>query len=380
MPETRHRILVINPGSSFTKIGVFENERFVMDRTVLHDAGSFRENEAIAEAIAAQYGFRKKAILETLDEEGINLSKFHAVCGRGGLLRAIEGGTYLVNEEMLADLKSGFNGQHVSNLGGILAFEIADGLNIPAFIVDPVVVDEMEPAARFSGFPLIERKSIFHALNQKAAARKAAAEKKKKYEDLQLIVAHMGQGGITVGVHKKGKVIDVNNGLDGDGPFTPERPGTVPAGDLIRLCFSGSYSCKEMMELLTRKSGLSGYLGTSNLSKAEKMAECGDKQAEAVYEAMAYQVAKEIGAAAAVLSGQVDAIVLTGSLAYEKGFSGAISGRVSWIADVFVHPGENDMQALAEGSLRILRSEEEAKRYPNCTSISAEEIPGLYFE
>lgn len=175
MPEIRHRILVINPGSSFTKIGVFENERSVMDRTILHDAGSFRENEAIA----AQYGFRKKAILETLDEEGINLSKFHAVCGRGGLLRAIEGGTYLVNEEMLADLKSGFNGQHVSNLGGILAFEIADGLNIPAFIVDPVVVDEMEPAARFSGFPLIQRKSIFHALNHKAAARKAAEERKR---------------------------------------------------------------------------------------------------------------------------------------------------------------------------------------------------------
>lgn len=360
MQEKKYRILVINPGSTSTKIGVFDNGMSLLERTIRHPAEAINQFDHIFD----QYEFRKNTILETLDEEGINLSKFDAVCGRGGLLRAIEGGTYAVNEQMLTDLRIGYNGLHASNLGGILSYEIASDLNIPAYIVDPVVVDELGPLARLSGFPLIERKSKFHALNQKAVARRVAAEFGKKYEELDLIVVHMG-GGITVGVHKNGKVIDVNNGLDGDGPFSPERAGSVPAGDLVKLSYSGEYYLDEMMKKLVGNGGLAGYLGTSDAIEVEKMIAKGDEKARVVYDAMAYQVAKEIGASAAVLSGKVDAIVLTGGLAYGKGFVDKISERVNWIADCIVHPGENELQALAEGALRVLGGEEESKEYPN---------------
>ncbi|RFU65640.1 butyrate kinase [Peribacillus glennii] len=365
MPDIKHRILVINPGSISTKIAVFDGEIPIMERTIRHEAATLGKYEQIIE----QYEFRKDTILETLDLEGINPSKFDAAVGQGGLLRAIEGGTYTVNDQMLKDLEDGFNGQHASNLGGILAYQIATGLNIPAYIVDPVVVDELEPLARVSGFSLIERKSKFHALNQKSVARRVAKELKREYEDMNVIVAYMG-GSITVGIHKNGKVIDVNNGLDGGGPFSPERAGTVPAGDLVKLCFSGEFYREEIMKKLVGQGGLAGYLGTSDAVKVEKMIENGDETARLVYDAMAYQVAKEIGAGAAVLSGKVDAIVLTGGLAYGKGFVEKISSRVNWIADVFVQPGENGLQALAEGALRVLRGEEEAKEYPNWGSKS----------
>ncbi|WP_417899690.1 butyrate kinase [Bacillus sp. CSS-39] len=357
--EKEYRILVINPGSTSTKIGVFDNERSVFEKTIRHDSETINSFASIFD----QYEFRKTTILETLDQEGINISKLSAVCGRGGLLRPIEGGTYSVNDEMLKDLKVGYSGQHASNLGGILAYEIATGLNIPSFIVDPVVVDELSDVARISGFSLIERKSIFHALNQKAVARRVAKELGKKYEELNLIVTHMG-GGITVGTHIGGRVVDVNNGLHGDGPFSPERAGTVPAGDLVSLCFSGDYYRDEIMKKLVGQGGLVGYLGTNDAVQVEKMIENGDKQAELVYEAMAYQVAKEIASASAVLAGKVDAIVLTGGLAYGKGFVKQISDRISWIADVIVQPGENELQALTEGALRVLRGEEDAKIYP----------------
>ncbi len=355
---SRYRILVINPAVTSTKFGVYENNLPVMERTIAHDKEIIAEFQSINE----QDHFRKQMILAALDKEEINLSKIDAVCGRGGLLRPIEGGTYTVNKEMLEDLRNGYNGQHVSNLGGILAYAIASGLNIPAYIVDPVVVDELEPIARISGSPLIERKSIFHALNQKAAARKAATELGKSYEELNAIVVHMG-GGITIGVHKDGKVIDVNNGLDGDGPFSPARAGTVPMGDLVRLCFSGDYFREEVMGKLVGQSGLVGYLGTNNAMIVEKKIEQGDKHAELVYEAMAYQIAKEIGSAATVLSGKVDCIVLTGGLAYSRRFVNGISKKISWIADVTVHPGENELQALAEGALRVLDGRETAKEY-----------------
>ncbi|MGM0834553.1 MAG: butyrate kinase [Bacillota bacterium] len=357
--EKEYRILVINPGSTSTKIGVFDNERSVFEKTIRHDSETINSFASIFD----QYEFRKTTILEALDQEGINISKLSAVCGRGGLLRPIEGGTYSVNDEMLKDLKVGYSGQHASNLGGILAYEIATGLNIPSFIVDPVVVDELSDVARISGFSAIERKSIFHALNQKAVARRVAKELGKKYEELNLIVTHMG-GGITVGTHIGGRVVDVNNGLHGDGPFSPERAGTVPAGDLVSLCFSGDYYRDEIMKKLVGQGGLVGYLGTNDAVQVEKMVENGDKQAELVYEAMAYQVAKEIASASAVLAGKVDAIVLTGGLAYGKGFVKQISDRISWIADVIVQPGENELQALTEGALRVLRGEEDAKIYP----------------
>jgi len=358
--EIQHRILVINPGSTSTKIGVFDQEIPIYETTIRHDYEVIQSFDTIYD----QYEYRKKMILETLDYEGINISKLSAVCGRGGLLRPIEGGTYEVNETMIKDLKEGYSGQHASNLGGILAHEIASGLNIPAFIVDPVVVDELDPIARVSGFSLIERKSIFHALNQKAVARRIAKQMGKNYEDVRFIVAHMG-GGITVGVHKYGRVVDVNNGLNGEGPFSPERAGTVPAGDLVDLCFSGDYYRDEIMKKLVGQGGLVGYLGTNDAITVEKMIENGDPKAKLVYDAMAYQVAKEIGAASAVLEGKIDAIILTGGLAYGKEFTDEIIKRVKWIADCMVYPGENELQALAEGALRVLLGEEKAKVYPN---------------
>lgn len=359
MHDNEYRILVINPGSTSTKIGVFDNDISIFEKTIRHDSETINSFANIID----QYEFRKTTILETMDNEGINFSKLSAVCARGGLLRPIEGGTYAVNDVMLADLRSGYAGQHASNLGGIIAYEIASGLNIPSYIVDPVVVDELEPIARISGFSLIERKSIFHALNQKAVARRVAKELGKRYIDLNLIVTHMG-GGITVGVHKQGKVIDVNNGLHGDGPFSPERSGTVPVGDLVSLCYSGEYYREEIMKMLVGQGGLVGYLGTNDAVKVEQRIAAGDKEAMLIYDAMAYQVAKEIGAASAVLSGKVDAIVLTGGLAYGKGFVKSITDRINWIADVMVQPGENELQALAEGALRVLRGEEEGKIYP----------------
>jgi butyrate kinase len=352
------RILVINPGSTSTKIGVFDDERPIFEETIRHD----EEEIAKYKRIIDQYEFRKRTILEVLHAQGINISKLSAVCGRGGLLRPIEGGTYAVNEAMLADLRAGYSGHHASNLGGILAHEIATGLNIPAFIVDPVVVDEMEKVAKISGVAGIERKSIFHALNQKAVARSVAKGLKQKYEKLNLIVTHMG-GGITVGAHKQGRVIDVNNGLHGDGPFSPERAGTVPAGQLVEMCFSGEYYRDEIMKKLVGQGGLVGLLGTNDARKVEERIEAGDQEAALVYKAMAYQIAKEIGAASAVLCGKVDAIILTGGLAYSKRLVEDIKSHIDWIADVIVHPGENELQALTEGALRVLREEEEAKEY-----------------
>ncbi|UCZ54625.1 butyrate kinase [Bacillus shivajii] len=358
MEQNEYRILTINPGSTSTKIGIFDNEHVVLEETIRHDQDTINSYDSIIQ----QYPFRKQMILETLDKSGINLSKLSAVVGRGGLLRPIEGGTYNVNEAMLKDLKEGYSGQHASNLGGILAHEIANQLNIESFIVDPVVVDELAPIAKVSGFADFERKSIFHALNQKAVARRVAHQLERPYEDLNLIVVHMG-GGITIGAHKNGKVIDVNNGLHGEGPFSPERAGTVPAGDLVSMCFSGDYYSDEIMKKIVGQGGLVGYLGTNDAVEVENRIAQGDEKAELVYDAMAYQIAKEVGSAAAVLYGNIDAIILTGGLAYGKGFVKKISDRIHWIADVIVHPGENELQALAEGALRVLRDEEEAKEY-----------------
>lgn len=360
--QSKYRVLVINPGSTSTKIGVFDNENCILEKTIRHKSEDIKTFMSIID----QYEYRKNIILEQLDYEGINISKLHAVCGRGGLLRPIEGGTYEVNDAMLHDLRLGYNGEHASNLGGIIAHEIASGLNIPAYIADPVVVDEMEEAARYSGVPDIPRKSIFHALNQKAVARRAAADLHANYGQISLIVTHMG-GGITIGAHKNGKVIDVNNGLHGDGPFSPERAGTVPAGDLVSLCFSGQYYRDEIMKKLIGQGGLMAYLQTNDAVEVEKRIEAGDEHAKQVYEAMAYQIAKEIGAMSAVLRGNVDAIVLTGGIAYGKRFVEMITKRINWIADTLVYPGENELQALNESVLRVLKQEEKPEVYPNNT-------------
>ncbi|MGI5997082.1 MAG: butyrate kinase [Lutispora sp.] len=352
------RLLVINPGSTSTKIAVFDNEKPVFEETIRHS------NEELAPyaTIIDQFEFRKNMILDTLNAKGINITKLSAVIGRGGLLKPIESGTYTVNEAMLEDLRSGSRGQHASSLGGVIAHEIASQLHIPAYIVDPVVVDELDDVARISGMPEIERISILHALNQKAVARRAAKDMGKAYEDINLIVAHLG-GGVSVGAHKKGRVVEVSNALDGDGPMSPERAGVLPVGSLIDLCYSGKYTYDEMKKKIVGKGGLVAHLGTNDGREVVKRIEAGDKHAEMVYYAMAYQIAKEIGACAAVLEGNVEAICLTGGLAHDKLFTGWIKERVEFISQVLIYPGEDEMIALAEGGLRILRKEEEPKEY-----------------
>ena len=353
-----YRLLIINPGSTSTKIAIFDNEKPVLEETLRHS------NEELAPfgTIIEQYEFRKNVILDTLNANGINITKLSAVVGRGGLLKPLESGTYRVNSKMLDDLRHRPMGHHASNLGAIIAHEIASQLGIPAFIVDPVVVDEMDEIARISGMPEIERISLLHALNQKAVGRRAAADLNRKYEDLNLIIAHLG-GGISVGAHRKGRVVDVNNALDGEGPFSPERAGGLPIDGLIKLCYSGKYTLDEIKKKITGKGGLVAYLGTNDGREVVRMIEEGNKKAELVYKAMAYQVAKEIGACAAVLEGKVDAVCLTGGLAYDKHLTGWIKERVEFIGEVKVYPGEDEMIALAEGGLRVLREEEAAREY-----------------
>lgn len=351
-----YRILVINPGSTSTKIGVFDNNKLVVERNITHSAEELKNYTMIAE----QMPLRKSTILNVLNEESIELETIDAFCGRGGLLRAIPGGTYSIDEEMLSDLRDGYNGQHASNLGGILAYEIGEGK--PSFIVDPVVVDELDDIARITGIKEINRKSIFHALNQKAVARRFALEKKVTYESLNLIVAHLG-GGITVGAHKDGKVIDVKNGLDGEGPFSPERAGSIPTGELVELCFSGKYSKEEIKRMLVGKGGLMNHFQTNDARNVVKEIHEGNAEAEVVFSAMAYQVAKEIGAQSIVLQGKIDGIILTGGLANNQLFIKKISERISWLSEVVVYPGEDELPSLALGALRVLSGQEVAKNY-----------------
>lgn len=353
------RLLAINPGSTSTKIAIFEDTTLVLERVLRHSS----EEIARYERLIDQYQFRKDAVLAALGDAGVKPEELQAVVGRGGLLKPIPGGTYAVNEAMQADLRQARYGEHASNLGGLLAADLATLAGIPAFIVDPVVVDELQPVARLTGLPQISRRSIWHALNQKAVARRAAADLGKRYDELNLIVVHLG-GGISVGAHQRGNTIDVNNALDGDGPFSPERSGGLPAGDLVRLCFGGKYDEAAIRKLLVGRGGLVAYLGTNDGREVVKRLLAGDQQAETVYQALAYQVAKEIGAAAAVLSGQVDAIVITGGLAYDQQYLVSwIKERVAFISQVLVYPGEDELLALVEGALRVLTGAETAKEY-----------------
>lgn len=352
-------ILAINPGSTSTKIAVFENDKQVFLKNIKHSAESLQPFEEITD----QYEFRKRIILDELEAAGIELNEIGAVVGRGGLVKPIKSGVYSVNQKMLDDLKVGVLGQHASNLGGLIANDIAKSLpSARAFIADPVVVDEMDDVARVAGHPKFERISIFHALNQKAIARTHAKQQDKEYENLNLIIAHMG-GGISVGAHKKGRVVDVNNALDGDGPFSPERSGSLPSGQIVKICFSGKYSKDEIKQMLKGKGGLVAYLDTNDAYEVEKRAEGGDEKAALIQDAMAYQVAKEIGAMSAVLEGEVDAILLTGGIAYGKPVVEAIKKRVHHLAPVFVYPGEDEMTALAMNGLRVLKGDTVALKY-----------------
>ena len=307
--------------------------------------------------------FRKELILDFLKSKNFDVKELSAVIGRGGLLKPIPGGTYKVSEALLEDLRVGKQGQHASNLGGLLAKEIAGPLGIPAYIVDPVVVDELAPVARYSGLPELPRISIFHALNQKAVAKRYAKEQGVPYDTLNLIVAHMG-GGVSVGAHQGGRVVDVNNTLDGDGPFSPERTGSLPVGALVKMCFSGKYTQAEIAKKINGKGGLNAYLGTNDMRDVTRMAfEEGNQEAENVFHAFTYQVAKDIGAMSAVLCGKVDQIILTGGIAYSDRVVDEIRQRVSYISGITVYAGEDELLALAQGGLRVLKGEEEALDY-----------------
>ena len=352
-------ILTINPGSTSTKIGVFVNLNPIFLKNINH----VPEELARFDRITDQFDYRKDIIAAQLNNAEVPHEVVKAVVGRGGLLHPIESGVYEVNERMKQDLRNSPFGEHASNLGGLIADAFAQKLTgVKAYIANPVVVDELDDIARYSGHPLFNRISIFHALNQKAVARSHAKSVMRRYEDMNIIVAHLG-GGITVGAHYQGRVIDVNNGLDGEGPFSPERSGTLPVGDLVRACFSGKYTQKEMLQMIKGGGGLVGYLGTNNAYDVEMRITEGDKEAEKIFEAMAYQVAKEIGAMSAVLMGNVDAILITGGIAHSKWFVNKVIERVHKVAPVHVYPGEDEMKALAMNGMRVLTGETIVKVY-----------------
>lgn len=353
-----YKTLIINPGSTSTKIGVYFDEKPILEETLRH---STIELEGYSK-IYDQLEFRREVILDALQQNKVDLLSLDAVIGRGGLLKPLESGTYQVNDKMLEDLKVGIQGQHASNLGGIIAHEIAKPLNIPAFIVDPVIVDELDEVAKITGIPEVRRRSIFHALNQKAIGKRYAKESGKAYNTLNLIIAHMG-GGITVGAHKQGKVVEVNNGLDGEGPFSPERSGKLPVRDVINICTSPNYTIEKMNKYLNGQGGYVAYFKTNNAGQVSKAASEGDEKAKLMQEAMVYGIAQEIGKCSTVLFGKVDAILLTGGVAHNEAIIDGIRERVSFIAPVFAYPGEDELLALTQGGLRVLYGEEDVKEY-----------------
>lgn len=353
-----YRILVINPGSTSTKIAIYDSENEVVRMTLRHSESELANFNTMAD----QSGYRESFVLKFLEENNISLSSINAVVGRGGLLNPLEGGTYEVNDAMCDFLRRAVRGEHASNLGAIIAKSIADRIRVKSFIVDPVVVDEMASVARYSGHPALERISIFHALNQKAVARLVAAKLQKKYEDCNLIVAHIG-GGISVGIHSMGRVIDVNNALDGDGPFSAERSGGLPTGQLVDVCFGGQYTKQDVKKMLKGKGGVVAYLNTNDMIEVEKRIDAKDEKAKQIFEAMCYQISKEIGACATVVEGKIDRIIITGGVAHDKRLVDYITKKVSFIAPIEVFPGEEEMRPLALGALRVLREEENAREY-----------------
>jgi butyrate kinase len=356
-----YRVLAINPGSTSTKIAVFDDVTPVFVKTLRHDAAKIAEFEGIID----QYEFRKELVLEVMKENNIEPKSLDAVVGRGGLVKPLKsGGTYIVNDIMLEDLKdpTRWGRIHASNLGAFIAKSIADDLGLTAYIVDPVPVDEFPEIARISGVPEIERKSLFHALNIRYIARLLARELGKYFVDCNMIGVHLG-GGISVVAIEKSKAIDVNNGLLGMGPFSPQRAGGLPIGDLLDMAYSGEYTKKELVGKLAAKSGLLAYLGTDDGLEIEKRIQNGDQKAELIMSAMCYQIGKEIGACAAALKGNVDAIFITGGLAYDKFIVNYVTAMTKFIAPVHVIPGEREMEALTQGAVRVLKGMETGKNY-----------------
>lgn len=353
------RVLAINPGSTSTKAALYEDDKAVLELTLRHSVEEIGRFPSIND----QLEWRRDLILNALEEKGYKVTDLSAVIGRGGLIKPIEGGVYEVNEQLKNDLLNAER-HHASNLGGLIAEELARIAGVKAYIADPVVVDEMIPEARYSGLPECPRASIFHALNQKATARIYAKQVGKHYEDLNLIVAHMG-GGISVSAHRKGRVIDTNNALTGDGPFSPERAGSLPADELLALCFSGKYSKAELLRMIAGKGGLVAHLGTSSVQEVceVRIGQNGDEHARQVMEAMCFNIAKQIGGMATILCGKVDAIILTGGIAYNDYVNVRVKEACEFIAPVHIYPGENELEALASNALMVLRGEIEPKAY-----------------
>ncbi len=348
---------MINPAATATHVAVFEDEELLVADAITHA----EEELSVYDRVWDQYLMRKDRVASFLAAHDIPLSSLHAVVGRGGLLKPVPGGTYRVNAAMLEDLRRGVQGEHAANLGGILAYGIARACGIEAFVVDPVATDELDDLARISGLPQLPRTSLCHALNMRWMGRKAAEQLGKQYEQSRLVIAHLGMG-ISVAAHREGRIVDTSNANE-SGPFSPERAGTLPVGDLVKLCFSGKHTERELIRKLVSEGGLVAYLGTKDVGEVERRIEQGDPVARLVYEAMAYQVAKEIGAMAVVLHGRVDGVVITGPLAHSGMLVGWIRERVGWMAPVLLFPGGEEMRALAAAALRVLRGEEEARVY-----------------
>jgi len=352
-----HSILTINPGSTSTKIAVYEDERPLWETTLRHDAQQLAGFTDVIE----QLDWRRGLILSALRDNGFDIRKLSAVIGRGGLIRPVPAGVYEVNSRMRYDLRNA-KMRHACNLGGLLAAQIAHMAGVKAYIADPPVVDEMDDAARITGMPMAPRRPIFHALNQKAIARLHCRRKGLDYERMNLIVAHMG-GGISVAIHRQGRIADVNNALDGDGPFAPDRAGSLPTSELIKICYSGQYTREELLRYVSSQGGLVALLGTNSVVEVMERIDRGDERAVKMLEAMCYNVAKQIGGLAAALSGRVDGILLTGGIAYSQRVTDYIRDHCSFIAPVTVYPGENELESLALNALMVLRGEMEAKRY-----------------
>ncbi len=353
-----YRVLALNPGSTSTKLAVFENEQERAQENIAHAVEDFRACSGVVE----QADLRLRLIRAFLDGHGLAALPFHAVIGRGGLLKPLPGGVYAVGQSMLADLRSCRFGEHASNLGGILAHLLAQELHCSAYIADPVVVDELDEICRITGVPELERRSIFHALNQKSAARSVARRIGKAYENCRFIVAHMG-GGISVGAHCAGRVVDVNNALDGEGPFAPERAGSLPAGQLAHLCFGGKFSPDQLKKKLVGGGGLVAHWGSNRFPDLKQAMAAGDARARLLFDAMVLRVSQEIARHGATLKGVVDRIILTGGLAGDPDFVGAIGERVGYLAQIEVIPGEREMIAMAQAALAALRGEIKVKEY-----------------
>lgn len=355
------KILVINPGSTSTKIAIFDGENPLFEEEIQHNIEDLKKFRKIKD----QYEWRKEIILNTLKEKNIDIKEIKAVVGRGGLMKPVESGTYRITEEMIRDLndESLWGREHASNLGCMIAYQIGKEFKIPSFTVDPVTVDEMEPVAKISGMPEIERKSLVHALNIRAVARIVCEKLNKRMDEVNFVIAHLG-GGISVCAYKNGKMVDVNNALLGMGPFSPQRCGSLPIGDLVEICYSGKYTKEELIRKLSKEGGLVAYLGTDKIPEiVERIEKKNDKKAELVLNAMIYQIAKEIGAMATVLEGKLDGIIITGGIANCDYVIERLKKRISFLGPVWVYPKQNEMKALALGALHVLSGKEKEKVY-----------------